>query len=775
MTNKIVRTLLEEGIHPHWLKVEAKLINPLLPEYQDWLVKMVPDANKNHKKGDNRPAVAKLLLKFLCYRLEQELTRMVFLRDKYNEFSKRYSKAINFKEKRQDILDFAKILGAGWWQLWGDERAFSRWFGQDAIVERYQRMQTMSARRLTFFLKRIGVLASIVLKKYGNWESLELETHLKPLLNYNGDSRVRLEAFCCLSTIFKNFKIQENDLTAYTLQQIYRASIDNQQNVWIQSEALNLLGCLSSQSLQGVLQKRFTEPGDGDDLFVRRRAVDLLGRNSQLFELFPVVIKDHSPFVRQALAKALRTAPIDIVQIYLRQLVCEDKIASVRAAALLEIPFFLAQSDFEAFLLELLSECLTNETDNFVIRVALKVATDTCENGSEQWAELLLQNIEKIHISPDKPLETRRWAAQAAERIWCYLVQDARILRKYLEDKLGPEQRQYLKPLQVNDMTLARVLSVMCQEDFGYDVKQNWFNKTIIRGHLFGFRLWRLIHEFRNPDPSKRQAFQHTVGRYFPGQLHIPSGILSELAETKVPGEPLFMATEGGWRPYLPLVDELIDCLRRPVVKIYTSEGITTLNPPKTLFKRLQARWKLTWRFSHYAHLRNWKEQSQSPASTYIEALQSLGFKIIYQNHPEFKADPAVERFFPMILPFFTMNDVKEFWARFQEYFFSVYQNTLQDLLIFAAGALGYFFTRHWYANHLLNRTRANIPLIIGGWGTRGKSGTERIKAAMFNALGYSVFSKTTGCEAMFLHASAFEPTHEMFLFRHYDKATIWE
>ncbi|HEW97637.1 MAG: hypothetical protein DRR16_23670 [Candidatus Parabeggiatoa sp. nov. 3] len=99
----------------------------------------------------------------------------------------------------------------------------------------------------------------------------------------------------------------------------------------------------------------------------------------------------------------------------------------------------------------------------------------------------------------------------------------------------------------------------------------------------------------------------------------------------------------------------------------------------------------------------------------------------------------------------------------------------MQDLWIFAAAALGYFFFKHLYANILLNRTRANIPLIVGGWGTRGKSGTERIKAAMFNALGYSIFSKTTGCEAMFLHASAFKPTLEMFLFRPYDKATIWE
>ena len=48
-----------------------------------------------------------------------------------------------------------------------------------------------------------------------------------------------------------------------------------------------------------------------------------------------------------------------------------------------------------------------------------------------------------------------------------------------------------------------------------------------------------------------------------------------------------------------------------------------------------------------------------------------------------------------------------------------------------------------------LNRWRRNIPLVIGGWGSRGKSGTERLKAAMIQGMGYSLFAKTTGCEAM--------------------------
>jgi poly-gamma-glutamate synthase PgsB/CapB len=108
-------------------------------------------------------------------------------------------------------------------------------------------------------------------------------------------------------------------------------------------------------------------------------------------------------------------------------------------------------------------------------------------------------------------------------------------------------------------------------------------------------------------------------------------------------------------------------------------------------------------------------------------------------------------------------------------YFNSVYGNTIFELGIFIFAASAYFLGRHYKSTRDIVRARAKIPVMIGGWGTRGKSGTERIKAALFNALGYSVFSKTTGTEAMFVAGPRYGQLTEMFLFRPYDKATIWE
>lgn len=111
----------------------------------------------------------------------------------------------------------------------------------------------------------------------------------------------------------------------------------------------------------------------------------------------------------------------------------------------------------------------------------------------------------------------------------------------------------------------------------------------------------------------------------------------------------------------------------------------------------------------------------------------------------------------------------------FADYLFSIYQNSLLQLTLFLAVLALFFLARHIHLSRRIHNARRGHALVIGGWGTRGKSGTERLKAALINALGFNVVSKTTGCEAMFLHAHAFGDLREMVLFRPYDKATIWE
>ena len=64
---------------------------------------------------------------------------------------------------------------------------------------------------------------------------------------------------------------------------------------------------------------------------------------------------------------------------------------------------------------------------------------------------------------------------------------------------------------------------------------------------------------------------------------------------------------------------------------------------------------KLTWHFRYYAEKRNWLESMQEPASTYVNELMGLGFRIHFETYPDetgqaLPADPMIERFFPQTL-----------------------------------------------------------------------------------------------------------------------------
>jgi len=185
----------------------------------------------------------------------------------------------------------------------------------------------------------------------------------------------------------------------------------------------------------------------------------------------------------------------------------------------------------------------------------------------------------------------------------------------------------------------------------------------------------------------------------------------------------------------------------------------------------------LTCRYSHYAALRNWREKSGEEPSRYVGQVEKLGFRILFSgyssevNQQIRQTDPAVSRFFPVFPVLFDAS----LPGKFQEYIFSIYENSLYELGLFTGLLLLLFFGLRLSASIAVINARNRLPLVIGGWGTRGKSGVERLKAAVFESLGHGILSKSTGCEAMFLHSHQYGRTHEMFLFRPYDKATIWE
>ena len=783
-----IRDLLMLGVHPRLAAIEKPLADELLERYRNEQM-ATSSAPAPDRRSNSR--LASRLVPFLARVIADELQGLETMRVRHADFVRRSAGAQGPEELQYLILEYSRWMGASEADIELDRKAFARWFGTDAMADRFLRRHTERERRIAFSLDRLGSIAALQLESGGAaigfrklWLAMDVESCVKPLLAHDGDPRVAIAAFRCLTTALSALPPDEQEqATAETTRQyIYRSAMGHRQHVWIQCEALALLATASQASLGAVLAHRFERPAEGEDIFVRRRAVgvlfDGLQQRPELGELLPTVANDPSPYVRQAFAERLHRLPDEAGSDWLERMLRDDPSSQVRAMALLEIPKFLAAGRCIAAVQRGLSASLSNETDSFVLRTGLKIAVEGCLALKDtllrqQWQAAVLPCIESLHTDAAN-LAVRRWAAQARERLWCELDDTARRLRETLADSVATQAPGTTTSLpkrlarEVDEATLGRTLAVMAQQDFGFDLRAG---RSITRGHRFGLRLWRVWHEMRRPSPDKRQAFRHTIARIFTGQVRVPSGILAELAQTKVPGEPLFIGRESDWRPYLPLLDDVLSTLDVPghCARLYSAEGVTEIRAPALWVGRLRARLILIREFAEIARLRNWQDDAAGHAAAYVRRLEELGFSIRFVAHGQ--PDAAVTRFFPAVavLPF------SETWLQIEDYFFSLYQNSLAELALFAGGTLVYFVGKHLYANYRIHRIRRSLPLVLGGWGTRGKSGTERIKAAMINAMGYSIVSKTTGCEAMFLMAHPFGKMREMFLFRPYDKATIWE
>ena len=778
---RAVRSLLNEGLRPHEIRLERKHIDILAAKWPAWLVRQDLHA------AELKPL---LVTRYLLSQIGLAVQRIAGLREGQVRFAARLGVATSSVEKQRIILDYARELNASPAQLRGDARAFRRWFGPDAVQDR-ARVRTCEAEQMiVFMLQSAGRIAAMHLRnnpdQQAAWTALALEAGVESLLGWDGDARVRAAAFHALSNALKVTapEVATHAVRDTTLAYIYRAALERRLDVWIQREALLLLSIMAADQFADVVAERVRTRSEADDLFVRRYAVDLLGtavsRNPALEPILVDAVDDPSPFVRQGLAQSLVQASDQAFVAVWPALGLEDAIVQVRAEALLQLPALLSGNRLFPEALAWLGTALQKEQTMFGLRVALKAAEDGARAAGErqhEWIGALLPLIEQLHVECPL-LMVRRWAAETRERMLCHADTHTRDLAQRLAAiarEIRPGTALRVADLPGNTEQLGRVLACVAQRDHGFALERTGHGWRVWRGHRFGFRLWRLLHEWRHPSPDKRQAFDHTVGRIFRGTLRAPSGVLAELAQTKVPGEPLHMGTEAGWRPYLPLVDELISLLDERdsdgPLRTFTAEGVTEVFAPPKLAVRLSARTTLTRRFEHYANARNWIEGGAAHPASYARMVSELGFRIRFTPYANTLADPSVTRFFPGVaaLP------LPELSNRLQNYFFSAYDNTLFDLSLFVGLAITGFVGNHVWVNLRMRRARNAIPLVVGGWGTRGKSGTERLKAAMFNALGYSVVSKTSGCEAMFLYSPPLGDLREMFLFRPYDKATIWE
>lgn len=772
--------------------LDKKDLQALSKEFLTWV-----------KKGGTSTDDDFELVYFLKYKISSLLERREASTVAYHDFNNHLALRQDPSKQRELVLQFARFLGTRKSSRIQDQLGFNKFFGPEAVIDRYNNQVALIDRTLCLVLDRLGFAVAAALTRESvteqrmsqAWEQLRLEEDLLSLVGFGGDPRVQQSLFNCLSNSIRSLSApqRETALSDSTLRYVYRSALEPSLSAWIQCEALDLLGVMSTVSFITASRLHLERQGEGEQMFARARIAPLLEAHISdpdvRYELIELMTRDKNAFVRQAAANGVRLLSHGHEDLLARLVADEEP--SVIVSALEAMPALVDTCSNDA-LAALLNTCLEDEQNLLISRLALEIVTEIHQSlrssdasRAALWQARMLETCRDLHSSANET-RVRRWASRCAEFLWLQAAPEREELYKLFtahisQIKSGGRKRfpiSLLGALSISD--LGRILSLLAINDHGFDVEFTGRHFHVGRGHRFATSLWRVMYELFNSATDKREGFRHTIGRHFYGTLIAPSSILCEQAKTKVPGEPLYIDDEDGWRPFLPLVDNLLSSLNRgyPIdqVQIVTTEGITQILPPTNLLQRITARWGLNRWFSVYADKRNWQPRDPNPASQYAEDLQKLGFRLKFTPHEWQSGDERVQRFFPAttaaVSPIMLAPALIE---KANDYFYSLYQNTLTHLSVFLAGISVLFFGSHLLANQRIYRARRSIAMSIGGWGTRGKSGTERLKAALINALGYTMVSKTTGCEAMFIFARPFGKPREMFLFRPYDKATIWE
>jgi poly-gamma-glutamate synthase PgsB/CapB len=529
----------------------------------------------------------------------------------------------------------------------------------------------------------------------------------------------------------------------------------------------------------------------GDHMVIRRNALRVLTEvpDADVLSLALTARDDPSEHVRQELARGLARLPGARSAAALARLARRDRSPRVAGVALRELAArALVDASARPEAAAATVACLGRVEEPTVVRVALESVERLATGpGACLSAQQLIEPLETLVNAEGTPAELVSAAATTLRALEAEKHPAIAALRERLQVAIDPlcegEHVEVELPPDTAPRHLELALAAAARGDMTISLRRVGPSRCVVtRGEPRRWRAWRLLQELRTPMPDKRRGFVHSWGRVPAGEVVVPPSGMAEVTPTRVPGERQLCPAVGGWGPFLPRVDDLLTVatLRRRSLRLITPLGTVTIRGAERLRDRLRARAVLSLRYARFAQARE-----RSLASTeateqrrYAQLAAGLGFSMGIGD-----ADGAVAG-----VPFRIRSELPSrylsarlgvflpIWLEpFASYVLSPTGNSPRHLALFAWIVFAGFCIRAALIKRAIVRARRAIPLSIGGWGTRGKSGSERLKAALFHALRYDVVVKTTGCEAMFIHAQRDLPAQEVFIYRPYDKATIWE
>jgi poly-gamma-glutamate synthase PgsB/CapB len=553
---------------------------------------------------------------------------------------------------------------------------------------------------------------------------------------------------------------------------------------WVQPAALAALAALDREAAHAVASQRLEQPGPGDDFLVRAGIVRLIGlrRRDHWLDVLSLAHGDPSEHVRMLAARVEARAA------ELERIARLDASHRVRASALIRLAnrrsagavaalCLAAVQDPHAFVVQTAAEELTRwarrQSSPRVAEVpralcAAAKRSDLPASARAACRDALVEHAALSELSP-AGLSELRAAVQATP--------------------IGGSSRVANERLRgLSDSALARGLAVVSRDDFGVGADRSPRALLLHRGERTRFALWRVLFELLHPAPDKRQGFSHLVTERLPGALRAPPGGLAEVTRTRVPGQRVLAEGRAEWGRELPRVEDLIaqPVLSASTTRIASGSGIAHIVPPATLTRRIIGFVRLLVDYASLAQSRQRAVESLDPLlrdSFAREVLEKTGSTIELRPYAAELTPPATDNSVPpaqvgaaALAPLLPLDSsLSASWDRLRELALPSHDLGLGHLAGYGVLLLGALIARQAFIRRRIAAERRAIPLVVGGWGTRGKSGSERLKAALFQGLGYECLVKTTGCEAMFIHAIPGLPAREVFIYRPYDKATVWE
>jgi hypothetical protein len=575
------------------------------------------------------------------------------------EFQTRSINAVDTAEEQAAILDFVRALGANAKQVQSDRKALDAFFDADAALERFQKRVGERERALAHGLECLGFVGGDAVAEdpalvQSAFFVQVFDELLDEMRNWRGDARVRKAAHSCLATIAE--QVRRWPFGAWleaVLSATRRVSLDESEDVWVQCASFDALLALSPKSIGNAIGARLAQPLASKplqirdkELFLRRHLVQLLARNFGLDEAFRALLirlrGDESGAVRQSFADILHLLPSRFAAETFA-ILRDDPDSQVRAAIFADMARMLSVVPAQV-LGGHITHILEHDSDEFVLRMGLDAAANLAAQAIQNKLPEAEQVIAELRFAIAQ-LQTRklpaksagklmRWADEAHERIWLVADTQAREIAAVIRSATHDQREAQIRPVKSlapwladHSDSVGRVMAVMAQNDFGLSLRMGR-RPAIQRGEWIKRRFWRILFEGSNSATDKRQAHIHTTGRHYFGTVIAPSARMAELAPTKVPGEPLFESSEGGWRNYLPLVDMILSALDQgEALRIFTSAGVTQIEPPSGLLSRLRAFWHVSRNFASLAEVRN-REPSE-----YCAALRKLGMAISFSAY----------------------------------------------------------------------------------------------------------------------------------------------